>query len=188
MTRRKSMLRTHDPLAFIFACLFRTTGVLCVAGALLLAGCAGDGGAKMFGREKVVGRDILQDDITEFVYTYENINYGAEYQRYRFYREDGRYLFFHEHRERPDAYGPATEEDITASGNFELTEEQWTEFFGYLSEGKVIKRRESVETGGSGPWTYLYWKNDGSKYQEFSFASYDAQTSFENFCKILSEE
>ena len=153
---------------------------------LILAGC-GAGGGSLFSKEMTVGKDIAADDITDFYYTKENINYGAFYQRYRFYVEDGKHLFFHETRQRPDDYGPCTEEDTTLTGTVELTEDQWDSFFELVSGGTVTARKESTESGGSGPWLYLYWKNDKSKYQQYSFASYGAQQEFEEFCLALTQ-
>ena len=46
--------------------------------------------------KKTVGKDILSDDITDFYYTYDTSTYPPEFQRYRFYAEDGRYYFYHE--------------------------------------------------------------------------------------------
>ena len=45
-----------------------------------ISGCSG---------EKTVGRDIKIDDITEFYYTYSSSTNPPDYQRYRFYVEDG---------------------------------------------------------------------------------------------------
>jgi len=54
--------------------------------------------------------------------------------------------------------------------------------------GKVEKRKEHLESGGSGPWLYLYWKGDKAKIQEFSFANLGKKTSFEEFCVKLARE
>lgn len=134
---------------------------------------------------KKVGTDIKMEDINDFYFTKENINYGAYYQRYRFYVEDGKHLFFHETRERKDDYGPCTEADTTKTGTIELTDEQWAEFYDLVDGGTVKAREESVEAGGDGPWTYLYWTNDQSKIQQFSFASYETQDAFVEFCLSL---
>ena len=158
---------------------------LCLLAGLLLTGCKA---VLVLKSEFTVGTDIRQEDISEFYYTYENINYNAFYQRYRFYAEDGSYYFYHETRERPEDYGPATEEDITASGTVELTEAQWGEFFGYLKDGTVVKRAESTESGSRGPWLYLYWSGDKSEYQEFSFDSVTTRRSFEDFCAELAQQ
>ncbi len=161
---------------------------ICLAFVLSLAGCAkGGSGMGLFNGEKTVGKQIKQGDITEFYYTYSNINYDAFYQRYRFYVEDGKHMFFHETRERKDEYGPTTEKDITKTGTIELTDEQWTAFYELLEGGTAVKRSESASTGDSGPWLYLYWKNDKGKIQEFSFASYDRRKAFEEFCGSLVE-
>ncbi len=167
-----------------------------ILSAIIFAGCtavpAGENGFKpssiLPGKSAyVVGTDISAEDITDFYYTYENINYNAFYQRYRFYAEDGKHLFFHETRERKDDYGPATEEDTTMKGTLELTDEEWAAFFALLKDGKVVKRSDSAESGGRGPWLYLYWKGDPSDYQEFSFASAGGDLSFEEFCERLKE-
>lgn len=141
----------------------------------------------LFRKEMTVGTDICIDDITDFYYTKENINYGAFYQRYRFYEEDGRHLFFHETRERKNDYGPCTEKDTTLTGTVELSEEQWSQFFDLLRGGTVIARGDSAESGSTGPWLYLYWKDDKSKYQQFAFGSYGIQNDFEQFCLALAK-
>ena len=138
--------------------------------------------------ELIVGTDIQMEDITSFFYTYENINYNADYQRYLFHVEDGKKMFSHETRERKGNYGPTTEEDTTLSGHYELTEKEWEAFFNLLKGGTVTQRDISTETGSSGPWLYLYWKNDQSEYQEFSFASWDALQAFEAFCAELAQK
>ncbi len=158
---------------------------LCLAVGLLLTGCKA---APALKREFTVGGDIRQEDVSEFYYTYENINFNARYQRYRFYAEDGEYYFYHERRERIDEYGPTTQEDIVSSGTVRLTDAQWAEFFGYLKDGTVVKRGESANSGGAGPWLYLYWTGDKSAYQEFSFDSFGTQREFESFCAELSEQ
>ncbi len=145
-------------------------------------------GCRMAKNDKlIVGTDIRTEDITEFYYTKENINYNAFFLRYHFYTENGKQMFSHEKRERPGDYGPAGTEDITASGTIELRAEQQSELFRLLSGGTVTKRRESTETGDSGPWMYLYWTNDSGKIQEYTFASISAQSEFEAFCAALAE-
>ena len=155
---------------------------------ILLTGCGTSEGSvdkPLFGGGKIVGKDIRIEDITDFYYTEENINYDAYYQRYRFYIEDGKHVFFHETRERKDDYGPCTEEDTTLIGTVELTDDQWASFVDLVSGGTVKAREDSVDAGGRGPWLYLYWTNDKGKYQEFSFVSYDTEARFEEFCLSL---
>lgn len=159
--------------------------------ACALTGCgikAGPVDLTIPGTEKTVGKDIVMDDITEFYYTEENINYGAYYLRYRFYEEDGKYWFFYESREREDDYGPCTEEDATMVGTVELTKEQWTQFYNLVQGGKITAREDSAESGDTGPWLYLYWKGDKSKYQVFSFESYGKEVSFADYCVSLIPE
>ena len=151
-------------------------------GLILFGGC-GD-----TAKETITNRNIPVEDVTEFYYTIDNINYNAFYQRYRFYREDGKYMFHHETRERPGEYGPTTEKDITDSGTFELSDAEWNDFLTYLKDGTVSARKDTAESGGSGPWTFIYWKNDKGKYQVFDFSSYEVQTGFEEFCSALALE
>ena len=137
-------------------------------------------------KETITNKKIPLDDVTEFYYTYESINFNAYLQRYRFYREDGKYMFRHETRVRPGKYGPPTEEDITNSGTFELTAEEWKDFLTYLKDGTVSAGKDSAESGGSGPWTFIYWNNDKGKYQVFEFPNYDAMDRFEGYCYSLA--
>ena len=150
-----------------------------VMAAILLAGC---GSGKM-----VVGQRIAQEDITEFYWTYANINFDARYQRYRFFLENGVPHFFHDTRERPNGYGWLTEEDTAAMGSRELTPEEWGQFFVLVAGGTVEKRTDSAESGDSGPWYYLYWKGDRDVYQVFTFASGESEAAFEEFGRILAK-
>lgn len=155
---------------------------LIVLGMILLGGC------NETTKETITNRKIPFEDVTEFYYTIENINYNAFYQRYHFYVEDGKYMFHHETRERPNEYGPTTENDITNSGTFELSDEEWRGFLSYLKDGIVSARKDNLESGDSGPWTFIYWKNDKGKFQVFDFSSYDKLTRFEEFCFTLAQE
>lgn len=161
---------------------------------LIITGCTGNGGEDvkfrgLFGGGKnTVGEDITSDDITDFYYTEENINYGAYYLRYRFYTEDGKHFFFHERRERVNDYGPCTEDDTVVKGEMELDDAQWDKFFDLISDGKVSARKDSAESGDSGPWYYLYWKDDKSKYQVYSFASDKKESGLTSYCEELAEE
>ncbi len=145
-------------------------------------------GFSFFKSGKTVGKDIRIGDVSEFYYTFSNINYNAFYQRYRFFTEDGKYFFFHETRERKNDYGPTTEKDITKTGTVELSADQWSAFFDLLSGGTVTKRSESAASGGSGPWLYLYWSGDRSKIQEYRFDSLEKRSAFESFCEELAGE
>ena len=134
-------------------------------------------------RERVVGKDISVEAITEFYYTHSSSTNPPDYQRYRFYTEEGTYKFYHEKRE--GIAWPLTESHITRSGSIELSEEEWTEFLNFLKGGIVKKRDQSIETGGSGPWLYLYWNGDRDEYQAFSFATLNERNAFEEFCEKL---
>ena len=130
----------------------------------------------------VVGTDVLIGDVTEFYYTLSASTDPPFYQRYRFYTENGAYMFYHETRE--GGGWPQTEEDITVSGAVRLTEDAWRAFFGYLAGGTVKPREESLDDGDSGPWMYLYWTGDQ---EEYAFPSLDARLAFEAFCQSLAE-
>ncbi len=137
----------------------------------------------LFGNKKIVGKNIAIGDITEFYYTYSTSTYPPDYQRYRFYVENGEYFFYHEKREGD--HWPLRESDKTVFGTVKLSEAEWAIFFDCLKGGIVKNREESLECGDSGPWLYLYWKGDKSKCQEFSFESLDKKTAFEEFCLKL---
>ena len=139
----------------------------------------------IFKSTKIVGKDIKINDINEFYYTYASSTYPPKYQRYLFYRKDSKYYFYHEKREG-DVF-PLTEEYITISNTIELDNEEWNNFFDYINNGKVIKRKENTDSGYSGPWLYLYWENDKGVIQEFSFETYNKLKEFENYCIKLKE-
>ena len=135
-------------------------------------------------RERVVGTDIAFEAVSDFYYTYATSTFPPEYQRYRFYMEDGAPMFFHERREGERF--PLQEEDVTVSGTVALTEDQWARFCACLEGGTVRTREESVESGDSGPWFYLYWSGDQGEDQQFAFASLEAQGEFEALCAALA--
>ncbi|MBE6016530.1 MAG: hypothetical protein E7233_02820 [Lachnospiraceae bacterium] len=140
----------------------------------------------MMKRELTVGKDIKPSDITEFYYTIDASTFPPHYQRYRFYIENGKYYFYHETRE--GSRWPLTEDDATVKGTVELTESGWSNFLDYINAGTVTARKDSAESGDSGPWLFIYWKNDRSKYQVFEFESYEKQKTFEIFCEDLRND
>lgn len=150
--------------------------ILCAAALISLAAC---------GRERTLWKDISTEDFTEFYYTVSSSTYPPDFQRYRFYSEDGEYYFCHETRE--GNHWPLTESDVTVSGTVKLSDGQKAEFIAALEGGTVTKRSESAESGSSGPWTFLYWKGDRSEYQQFAFASSKAQSDFLRLCLELKE-
>ena len=134
-------------------------------------------------KEMRVGKQIKADDIRDFYYTYSSSTDPPEYQRYRFYTEDDKHYFYHEKREGD--HWPLREDDITISGTSELSDEEWDHFFEILSDGLVTARTESTDSGDAGPWTFIYWKNDKNKYQEYQFLSYERRLMFEEYCREL---
>ncbi len=135
--------------------------------------------------ESAVGTEIGPEDITDFYYTVDASVYPPFYQRYRFWQEDGKKWFFHETRQGEE--WPLTEEHTVFSGTLEVSPETWSAFFSCLEGGTVRERSEEVLDGDSGPWTYLYWKGDEGKYQEFSFPSYGGRLAFEKLCSDLAQ-
>lgn len=131
--------------------------------------------------ELIVGEDILIEDITEFYYTEDSSAFPPYYQRYRFYTEKGKYYFYHETREGEE--WPLTEKHIAVKGTIKLSEDEWDEFFDFLKDGTVKRRGENIDSGGSGPWLYLYWDNDGGEYREFTFSSREKLDAFEEYCE-----
>ena len=86
---------------------------------------------------KIVGEEILFEEVTDFYYTVDASTFPPYYQRYRLYTEDGTHFFYHETRE--GGGWPQTEENITRSGTKELGEDQWDALCGldvYLLEGR----------------------------------------------------
>lgn len=134
-------------------------------------------------RERIVGKQIASEEITEFMYTYATAVYPPEYQRYRFYMENGKYQFFHEKREGKK--WPLSEADITVCGTRELSAQEWKEFLDCVTGGSVIKRERNPKTAKGGAFCYLYWNGDRSRYQEFGFPSLNARKGFEDFCAEL---
>ena len=153
---------------------------------LLSAGGVGEGlFSRLFSRDMVVGTDIDPDAVTDFYYTYDASTAPPHYQRYRFYVEDGRRLFYHETRE--GGGWPQTEADITASGTAALTDAQWETFVGLLLGGTAKRREESLTDGDAGPWLYLYWTGGEKEGREFTFESREKGAAFEDFCAALKE-
>ena len=133
----------------------------------------------------VVGVDIRPEEVTEFYYTVATSTYPPHDQRYRFYKEDGAYKFFHETREGDHL--PLTEADATVSGTIGLSGDQWSDFLVLIAGGEVVARQEHLEDGASDPWLYLYWTGDKGDIQEFSFATAAERFRFGEFCESLRD-
>ena len=131
-----------------------------------------------------VGADIAAEEIADFIYTYSTSTDPHFCQRYRFFTEDGKKLFFHETRE--GGGWPQTEEDTTVSGTMELTEADWAAFFACVSGGRVSEPVDDLSDGDPGPWMYLCRTGDEGNYQEFAFASVEKRFSFEKLCSDLA--
>lgn len=179
MNNRKSVTERLSTKMNTIVAIFVGTVFLTVS--LLLTGC----GLFSLGG-KVVGRDVSKDSFNEFYYTYSKTVNPPKFQRYRFYMEDGKPMFYHEKREGEKVF--LTEEDITVCGTMELSDEEWMTFWDYMCSGRVKKRENSVTSGGSGPWLYLYWDGDKEKYQQFSFNEEGMVLGFEEFCEGLKEK
>lgn len=163
--------------------LFVTAIAACLA--LGCMGCSDVGVISIFSGMgvKVVGKKITEDKFKDFYYTYSTTVNPPEFQRYRFYKEDGKNFFYHEKREGNNVF--LTEEDITVSGTKELSEDEWETFWNLIDGGSVRKRRENANAGNGGPWLYLYWDGDKDVCQEFTFKEYETVYDFEAFCEEL---
>lgn len=171
MSKQKSQKKTKA----VFAVVIITFVVIAVVSVLAII----NKGEK----EMIVGKEILSSDINEFFYTYSSSANPPEYLRYHFYKEDNSFFIYHEKRKAD--HWPLTENDITESDTVNLTIDEWNKLLSLLNGGKVEKRKQSTDSGSSGPWLYIYWKNDKGKYQEFSFIDYSKLTEFEKFCSSL---
>ena len=60
---------------------------------------------------KIVGKNIKINDINDFYYTLDGSTNPPYFHRYRFYKEEGKYFFYHEKREGD--HWPLTDGDIT---------------------------------------------------------------------------
>ena len=159
--------------------------VIILACAVAIAFTVAAGNSIVKEKEMKVGKNITVEDITKFYYTEASSTNPPNYQRYRFYVDNGKYMFYREKREGNSF--PLTEKDISLTDTKELSEQEWSAFCNCIIGGKVSKRTENTESGNSGPWTYLYWKGDRSKYQEYEFESPEKAAEFEEMCKELSE-
>lgn len=173
----------------------RIAAALCgaVAAVLLTVLCISGGGNPVIGLKLIFGKGALtvggavdMQSITQFYHTVSTSTNPAYYQRYHFYEENGAYFFFHETRE--GSRWPLTEEDATEKGTIELSDVQWAQLLEALDGGSVRKRGSMSDSGSRGPWMYLYWKDDKGKIQEFTFASQEKATAFEEFCLQLKGE
>ena len=131
--------------------------------------------------------NIPAEDITDFYYKEESLDPPAFCQKYRLYVDNGKYMFFHETSERPDAYGPTTDDDITSDGTIELSAEEWKHAFALLKDGTVGIMPEDLPISPAAPWAYIYWKNDRDKYRAYVFSSHEAKQAFEDYCRALAQ-
>ena len=137
-------------------------------------------------KEKTVGKQVTQERIQQFYWTYSTSTNPPVFQRYRISVEDGIPYFYHETREGD--HWPLTEADVTVSGVKELTPEEWAYLYELWSGGTVRAREESLDSGDSGPWTYLYWDGDRGDVQQFEFESYTKATQFKAYCEELKTQ
>lgn len=162
--------------------------VICAAAVLIAVFGSSMGSARMFGLgKKVVGKGIKPAEITDFYYTVDDWHIPPHYQRYRFYLEGGKPMFFHETRDGEGTKDlPLTEKNTTRTGVTEITDEDWQTFLSLVDKGAVTSRDALEPTsGGSGPWTYIYWNKDKGKMQVFSFETDDKLDRFVAFSEEI---
>ena len=129
-----------------------------------------------------VGKDVPFSELKELVYTVATTSYPPYSVRYRFEFSSDEVRFFYTRKEGKSL--PLRDEDIVENKQGTLTEEQKKRLFESLSGGKLRKRKESITTGDSGPWVYLYCLEDFGK-TEFSFEIYLKSTAFLALCNEL---
>lgn len=134
-------------------------------------------------KEMIVGERIKNDSIYDFYYTISSSTNPPEFQRYRFFSDDGKYYFYHEKREGNT--WPLKEKHITQSGTIEISTSAWNDFLSLIANGSVIAREDDATSGGKGPYIYIYWKGDKDKYQVFSFSSLEKEKLFLELCHSL---
>ena len=170
--------------------------LICMLIGLLAAACQSGGEPDVsdndFGAlldQKIEGTKVRLGDVNDFYYTYDWVGYNAEYHRYRFYVEDGQYKFLYDHRKIEDDYGWASEENRTAYGIVELTDDEWAEFLGTIRTGELKKPKESTTTGDSGPWLYIYYqKGNKTERMEFYFTDNESGEAFSDLCDKLEKK
>ena len=146
----------------------------------VFAGCGEEGDGN------IVGKDFDLTEMTEFYCTYDSSTNPPEFRRYHFYRESEKYMFVYEEREGD--HWPLTEEDISLFDKKEIHRTDWDVLMMCVSGGKVEKRKESTESGGRGPWYFLYWNGDKGENQVFSFDSQSSESSFNDLCEKLVDK
>lgn len=139
----------------------------------------------LFKAKFVVGKDIKEEDISDFYFTNSGATYPPFFTRYHLHAQDNTYTFNYEKREGNS--WPLREKDISASFEKTLSKQEWENFYEILSGGIVKKRTESVDCGGRGPYLFLYWKGDKAEYQEYSFENIEKQGEFEKLCERYTE-
>lgn len=149
-------------------------GILLIAFAVLLTS------ALFANQPKQIGKHIAPHSILSFTYTYSSSVNPPNYIRYQFSMEDGAPVFRYEYRK--GNHWPLTEEDISDASSVFLTHAQWQEMLSCLENGKVTQRKTQTESGDAGPWTYITWRGDKGKYQQFSFPDTGKRADFERLC------
>ena len=160
--------------------------VFCVMLLLLAPFARGEGPSPAPKGDMAVGTDIGFSAVTDFYYTYETSTAVSQYQRYRFYVENGERFFYHE--TRAGGSWPQTEEDITVRGTVALTQDQWDAFCDLIRGGTASPRTESLDDGDFGPWLFIYWAGGEAQGREFSFKTMEKRSEFEEFCAALRGE
>ena len=145
-----------------------------------------DNNAKLSGKKFIVGEDISISDITEFNFTYSDIDepkaFDTHYLRYYLYEKDNSHFFFYEKKEGKKSNGLVIEENTIASGTVQLTDEQWTEFFDNIRGGTVTEKTLDTELKDSLFRFDICWNGDEGKYREYAFTPDGDQHIFEASC------
>ena len=130
------------------------------------------------------GKDIKEQDITDFYWTESDSTYPSYYQRYRLYTENGQHYFHHEY-----AVGfsfDLTENDFVESGTKELNDTEWQSFYELIEGGTVTKISDNASAGYD-KTIRMYWTNDKGNIREFSFENNEKAFEFEQKCKDMKK-
>ena len=147
--------------------------ILSLSMLLMPAGCS---------QSHTVGKDIKEDDISDFYWTESASTNPSHYQRYRLYAEDGQHYFHHEY-----AVGytfDLSENDIVSAGTKELNDTEWQSFYELIEGGTVTKISDNTDSGYD-KTVRIYWSNDKGNIREFSFENNEKAYAFEQKCKDM---
>lgn len=152
--------------------------------AVILAAAVCIGLYLFFFADKTVGSSVSFDQLGEFTYSYYSTAFPAENIEYKFIRKGEGWTYNYKHLK--GEHLPLTDADLIESSGCELDAGQISKFYSLLGSGKISRHKESVESGGAGPWYIVRFEGDMDIFTDYSFASYDKEQDFLQFCIEIS--